>query len=70
MGNRFWIAEYFGTPTFVTINAFAWAAAVESGEQTLEEIQSFLLSGLSALMPEEGREFRLGGPVWVVRPIP
>jgi SAM-dependent methyltransferase len=44
-------------------------AAVESGEQALEGIESLLFSGLSSLMPEEGGEFRFGGPVWVVRPI-
>ncbi len=44
-------------------------AAVESGERTVEDIESFLLSGLSKLVPSEGGEFRFGGPLWVVRPV-
>ncbi len=45
-------------------------ASVESGERSLEHIESRLLSGLSALVPEEGAEFRFGGPLWVLRRLP
>ena len=43
-------------------------AAVESGQRSLSEIESYLRAGLSLLVPAEGQEFHFGGPVWVVRP--
>jgi hypothetical protein len=44
-------------------------AAVESGERSLSDIESHLLSNVSRLVSDESREFRFGGPIWVVRPV-
>jgi hypothetical protein len=52
--------------TYLTTQSGA-VAAVESGERTLADIESSLLSGLSEFVPERGSEFRFGGPVWVAR---
>ena len=44
-------------------------AAVESGERSVAEIDSFRLSGLSKIVPSQGGEFRFASPLRVVRPV-
>jgi SAM-dependent methyltransferase len=52
--------------TYLTTQSGA-VAAVESGERSLSELESFLRSGLSTLVPEEGTTCRFGGPLWLLR---
>jgi len=52
--------------TYLTTQSGA-VAAIESGERSLEEMESFLASGLSDLVPEDDAEFRFGSPLWLLR---